>query len=251
VTHGAFVWYELATSDTEAAAAFYTKVVGWTVQPVPEMSYAIFLTGETRSAGLMSLPQHLREAGIPPHWLGYVAVTDVDAYADRVRAAGGDVRHTPTDIPGIGRFAVVADPQGAVFALFKGASEGQPDLPMMEPGRVGWHELYTGDWQKAFAFYEALFGWTRGQAIDMGPMGTYQLFDYAGASRGGMMNAPGGMPAHWGFYLVVQGIDQAIERVRAGGGEILHGPQEVPGGAWIIQGRDPQGAHFALVSATR
>src|SRR4051794_27417142 len=143
MTHGPFVWYELATTDTDAATAFYTKVVGWTVQPVPELSYAIFMTGETRSAGLMTLPERLRDLGVPPHWLGYVAVDDVDACAERVRAEGGDIRHPPTDIPGIGRFAVVADPQGAVLSLFKGASDMQPDLPMMEPGRVGWHELYT------------------------------------------------------------------------------------------------------------
>ncbi len=251
MTHGLFVWYELATTDTDAAAAFYGQVIGWTVQPMPELSYAVFTTGETRSAGLMTLPDRLRDLGVPPHWLGYVAVDDVDAYAERFRAEGGEVRHPPTDIPGIGRFAVVADPQGAVLALFKGASDMQPELPMMEPGRVGWHELYTSDWPKAFDFYERLFGWSRAEAIDMGPMGTYQLFSYEGASRGGMMNAPGGMPPHWGFYFVVRGIDQAIERVRAAGGEILHGPQEVPGGAWIIQARDPQGAHFALVSATR
>ncbi len=247
---GAFVWYDLATTDPTAASRFYENVVGWTAEEVPAMHYTLLKMGETRAAGLMEMPPHLREAGVPPHWSGYVSVADVDAHIERLKQAGGSLKYGPEDIPNVGRFAVVADPQGAVFYLFKGEGEG-PEPGMMDPGRVGWHELRTRDHEAAYGFYSNLFGWERSRAIDMGPMGTYQLFSYAGADRGGLMNAPDGMHPNWLFYFVVQGLDAALERVKAEGGTVLHGPQEVPGGAWILMGRDPQGAHFALVSAKR
>ena len=249
---GAFIWYDLATTDPEAAARFYSTVVGWTPEPVPEMHYTLLKTGESRAAGLMALPEQVRSAGVPPHWTGYVMVGDVDGVAQRAQAAGATLRHGPEDIPGVGRFAVITDPQGAPINLFKPNGQGEPEPGFMTPGRVGWHELHARDWESAFGFYSGLFGWEREQAMDMGPMGTYQMFGYGGAGRGGMMNAmQNGGHASWLYYFVVSGIDLAVRRVQEAGGLVYHGPQEVPGGAWIIQGRDPQGAQFALVSAQR
>ena len=247
---GAFVWYDLATTDPKAAAAFYGSVVGWSAEEVPAMHYTLLKVGETRAAGMMAMPPHLREAGVPPHWSGYISVADVDADVARVEQAGGALKHGPDDIPGVGRFAVVADPHGAIFYLFHAQSEG-PLPGMMSPGHVGWHELRAREHGAAFGFYSDLFGWSRGTAMDMGPMGTYQVFGYDGADRGGIMNAPGDMHPSWLFYFVVEGLDAALDRVEAAGGTVLHGPQEVPGGAWILMGRDPQGAQFALVSPTR
>jgi predicted enzyme related to lactoylglutathione lyase len=247
---GAFVWYDLATTDPKAAAGFYETVVGWSAEEVPEMHYTLLKIGETRAAGLMELPSHLSAAGVPPHWSGYISVADVDAHIEKVEQAGGTLKYGPEDIPNVGRFAVVADPGGAVFYLFHG--QGEAPLPsMMSPGTVGWHELRARDHDAAFGFYSGLFDWSRGTALDMGPMGTYQIFGYGGADHGGMMNAPDGVHPNWLFYIVVQGLDAALERVESAGGTVVHGPQEVPGGAWILTGRDPQGAHFALVSAKR
>jgi hypothetical protein len=250
--HGRFVWYELMTPDTAAAKAFYGKVVGWTAQdvPMPGMTYTLLKTGETQVGGLMGLPEELRAMGVPPNWSGYVAVDDVDAAAEKVKTLGGTVRREPGDIPGVGRFAVVADPQGAVFALFKWLNPGSP-APMEPrlPGRVGWHELTSSDWEKGFDFYSALFGWKKDEPYDMGAMGTYQIFsDADGGAIGGMMNRPPNVQAsYWKYYFNVGDIDAAAERVTSSGGEILHGPAQVPGGAWIIQGLDPQKAMFALL----
>lgn len=154
----------------------------------------------------------------------------------------------PRDIPNIGRFSVIADPQSAAFALFKplDSCEDQP-VELGTPGRVGWHELLAADWEQALAFYNELFGWQKADAMDMGAMGTYQLFSAGGPAIGGMFTKPPMVPArHWLYYFTVGDIDAAVERVKAGGGEILNGPMEVPGGGWIIQGKDPQGAMFAL-----
>ena len=119
-TPASFVWYELMTTDRAAAEAFYRAVVGWEIQACDGgMPYSIANAGGRPAAGIMDLPEEARAAGMPPAWVGYVGVADVDAAADEVREAGGAVHREPADIPGIGRFAVVADPQGAVFAVIK------------------------------------------------------------------------------------------------------------------------------------
>lgn len=249
--HGQFVWYELMTTDTQAAKAFYGDVVGWGAQdtPMPGMNYTLFMLGDTHAAGLMDLPEEARRMGAPPSWIGYVAVNDVDASAEEAARLGGVVHVPPRDIPNVGRFAIVADPQGATLALFKSSrsEQGQPPAPMT-PGHIGWHELAAADWLKAFAFYGDLFGWQKAETIPIGEMGVYQLFSAGGLPIGGMFNKPPMCPVpFWLYYFTVSDIDAAAARVAAAGGQVVMGPMEVPGGAWIVQGRDPQGAMFALV----
>jgi predicted enzyme related to lactoylglutathione lyase len=247
--HGKFVWYELMTTDPNAANAFYSKVVGWRARDagVPGMSYTLFTIGETPVAGTMAIPE--KTVGAQPGWIGYVAVDDVDLHAERVTQTGGAICHAARDIPGVGRFAVVADPQGVALALFKPLPESQREaLEPRTPGRTGWHELHAADGPSAFAFYEQLFGWTKGDALDMGPMGTYQLFNHDDAMVGGMMTKLPVEPVpYWLYYFNVGEINAAAERVKAGGGQILNGPHEVPGGSIIVQCLDPQGVVFALV----
>jgi predicted enzyme related to lactoylglutathione lyase len=249
-----FVWYELVTPDAEGASRFYADVVGWRAEPVamPGATYTIMSAGPHRAAGIMALPEEMRAGGGRPGWIGYVGVADADAAAEALVAAGGAVHRPPDDIPGTGRFAVVADPQGAVFTLFQPAGPIGAPPPPMTPGTVGWHELYADDWEAAFAFYAALFGWTKAEAIPMGPMGTYQLFAAGAAPVGGMMDRGAFVPAAvWGFYFAVAALDAAVERLAAGGGTVLNGPMEVPGGAWIVNARDPQGVAFSLVAPRR
>src|ERR1700719_1905018 len=151
-----FVWYDLMTTDTKAAEAFYSSVVGWRAQDagMPDRSYTILHVKETPIGGLMPIPKEASAAGARPIWNGYVAVDDVDALAKRVTQAGGAVHRGPEDIPGVGRFAVVADPHGASFMLFKGATDAQPQPPAPgTPGHIGWHELYAGNLEQALAFY--------------------------------------------------------------------------------------------------
>ena len=247
-----FAWYELMTSDAKAAQDFYAKVVGWMPQDSGQagIDYTLLLAGDVPMAGLMTLDKEACDAGARPGWIGYVGVDDVDAYAGRVTKAGGTVHVPPTDIPNIGRFAMVADPQGAAFCLFKPRSDMPPPPADPEtPGTTGWRELLAADGEKAFTFYAELFGWTKDEAIDMGAMGRYQLFAAGGAAIGGMMTKPAEVPApFWGYYFQVDGVGAALERLKAAGGKVSNGPMEVPGGSWIVQGVDPQGAMFSLVS---
>jgi len=253
-TPKSFVWYELMTSDPDAAEAFYSKVVGWRPQPYPQspVRYTVMNAGDRGVGGIMPMPEEYRKMGGPPAWVGYIYSDDVDATVESVKRAGGAVHRPPTDIPDVGRFAVVADPQGATFMLLKPLGADQPPVPAGTAGHVGWHELYTTDWQKAFDFYASQFGWTKGDAMDMGAMGTYQLFKAGSDPIGGMMNKPASVPMPaWGFYFNVPGLDAASAKVTEGGGKIVNGPMEVPGGSWIVQCMDPQGAFFALVAPKR
>jgi uncharacterized protein len=246
--HGRFLWYELTTTDSEAAEVFYAKVMGWGTRDasVRGTIYTLFTIGDTPVSGLMKLPVDARKMGAKPRWIGYVGVNDVDATADRIKQLGGAVHVPPTDIPNISRFSVVADPQMATLALVKPNPWPEEPPELSNPGRVGWHELLAADSKKAFVFYSELFDWRRPDA-DIGPMGTYQLFSAAGQTIGGMFTKPPMVPvAFWLYYFNVDDIDAAAERVKAGGGQILEGPLEVPGGRRVTRCTDPQGAMFAL-----
>jgi uncharacterized protein len=248
---GRFVWYELMTTDVEAAKRFYAKVVGWGAHDMPmpgdaAHTYSMFTMGETPQHGLMTLPEDARKMGAPPAWTGYVAVPDVDGGAAKATRLGGRVHVPPMDIPGVGRFAMIADPTGAAICLFNSSNPQQDGASSTtEPGRVGWNELHTKDWEKAFAFYAELCGWRKLEAMDMGPMGTYQIFGID-QQMGGMFNSPAPFSA-WLYYFNVGDIDAAAAAVRDNGGQVLHGPDQVPGGSWMVQAMDPQGAMFAVV----
>jgi predicted enzyme related to lactoylglutathione lyase len=253
-SHGRFVWYELATTDMEAAKAFYADVVGWGTQDAstPGMAYTLFTAGEASVSGLMGLSEDARKLGLRPSWLGYVGVNDVDAAADRIKQLGGAVHVPPTDIPNISRFSVAVDPQMATIALFKWLNPGQeqpaePDAP----GRVGWHELLAADWEQAWAFYGDLFGWQK-ERVEVGGAGPYQPFSAGGQMIGGMFTKHRTIPVpFWLYYFNTGDIDATAQRVKAGGGRILEGPIESPGGSWILRCADPQGAVFALEGTRR
>lgn len=249
-SRGHFAWHELMTTDLAAAQAFYATVAGWSLADsgMPGLSYTIASVGSAMAAGLMALPDEVLAHGGRPGWIGYIAVADVDIAAGEVAEAGGTIHRNPADIPGVGRFAVAADPQGAVFALFKGEGPAPEPTAPFTPGIFGWHELHARDWTSAFTFYERLFGWEKSQAVDMGPMGTYQLVRVPGGpDLGGMMTNTQVPAPFWLYYIMVGDIDAGLARVTESGGQVIAGPHPVPGGSWIIHAFDPQGAMFALV----
>lgn len=250
-----FVWYELMTSDPDAAEAFYAAVVGWTPERWSESPrYTLLKTGGMQVAGIMPIPEDVATAGGRPGWLGYIGTPDIDAAVAKLTAAGGRVHREPAEIPGIGRFAAVADPQGAMFMFIepKMGTASPPPVAPGTPGHGGWRELMAADLTTAWDFYSGQFGWTKDQAVDMGPMGIYQTFAADGVQAGGMMTKPDMVPRPvWQFYFNVDAADAAAGRIRAAGGQVMMGPHEVPGGSWVVQGVDPQGAFFAVVSSTK
>jgi predicted enzyme related to lactoylglutathione lyase len=250
---GRFIWYDLATTDLAAAQRFYSAVVGWQARDAgqPGMAYVLLNPPSAAEgmgvAGMMELPKQMCDAGARPAWNGYVHVADVDAFAARVQRLGGKIHQPPADIPNVGRFSYVADPQGAGLHLFRPNGEGAAPPPDTTPGYIGWRELATSDASAAFAFYSELLGWKRAEAFDMGERGTYQVFTCGDGQRGGLMQGQPGKPAAWRYYISVAGIEPAVARLRQQGGEVLVGPMQVPDGSWVAVARDPQGAELALI----
>ncbi len=250
---GRFVWYDLMTTDRQPAISFYTQLIGWGTAPWeggPE-SYTLWTNRETPIGGVMDLPEDAKVAGAPPHWLAYVGVPDTEETAKKTQELGGQVLHGPVSIPKVGSFAVLADPQGAAFAVFTTeeatpAKEGPP-----QKGEFSWHELATTNHEAAFDFYKELFGWEKTDVSDMGEMGTYQMFGVGGVPLGGMFDKPPEMPGQpfWLFYAKVDDVQAAVDQVKQLGGQVLNGPMEVPGGDWVAQCMDPQGAAFAIHSS--
>jgi predicted enzyme related to lactoylglutathione lyase len=246
---GRFIWHELLTTDTAAAAAFYPKVVPWRTASSSMPGYTIWMAGQTQIGGLMALPSD--GSSTPPHWLVYIGTPNVDATLSQAQGLGARVVKAPADIPNVGRFAVLADPQGATFALFTPGS-GPPPGPQPAQGGFSWHELATTDVSAALRFYGTLFGWTKGQAHDMGPMGVYQIFEYGGTQVGGITPVQGPSTApSWLSYVHVADSNRAVSATKGAGGRLLHGPMEVPGGSWIALLMDPQGGSFAVQEAPR
>jgi uncharacterized protein len=252
---GLFVWYDHLTRDIPAAIAFYSEVVGWKTQPFgADGHYVMWVGGQGPLGGVMSLPDDATKAGASAHWMAHVEVADVDASAALANKLGGRILKEPTDIPTVGRFAVIADPQGASLSLFapnKGSE--MPPHDVAKDGEFCWNELLTSDSAAAFRFYSGLFGWKILEEMDMGPMGTYRVFGLDERRLGGMMTVPKGapMPPMWLYYASASDLDAAIARATRKGAKVMNGPMDVPGGGRIAQLTDPEGAPFALHQAGR
>src|SRR5256885_5933764 len=245
---GRFVWHELLTTDPDAAARFYPAVTGWKVQTWDQNpSYRLWTMGDVPMGGLMALPDDERRMGTPPSWLSYVGVPDVDATVRQATSLGARTYVAPKDIP-VGRFAVLADPQGARFAVYKPSQQpaGGNDVAL---GDFSWHELATTDYKAAWAFYRALFGWEPTESFDMGPDGTYWMFGLAGGGKslGGMYNKAPALPApRWLAYVRVPSADIAARAAQRAGGRLVSGPMGVPGGDPGAPSVDPPGAGIAV-----
>jgi uncharacterized protein len=198
----------------------------------------------------MELPLEGRTMGAAPRWIGYVAVDDIDATADRLKRLGGRIYVPPTD-SNIGRVSIIIDPQTAAIGLVGGLRRGGVSDSSDEPGRIGWHELFATDAGKAFAFYRALFDW-QPAGVEKDPLESYQPFAVGGRTIGGVFNKlPRAPVPFWLYYVNVADMDSALSAVHAGGGKVVQGPFELMAGHWISRCIDPQGAMFAIQGKRR
>lgn len=249
--HGLPCWYELSTSDPDAAQAFYGPLLGWSWAGanMPGMDYRLASIGGTMIAGMMKG----EAGGPPPMWTLYFAVTDVDATVAAMTKDGAKPVVPPTDIPGTGRFSILFDPQGAVFGLLQplpmADGTGGGAFDQGKSGHGNWHELMSKDSRAALAFYGRHLGWTLSRSMEMATGMTYHIFARDGQDIGGMMDLTPAMPPmpFWMPYFGAEGIDRAVAAIERTGGTIRMGTQEVPGGAFMTVATDPQGAAFALV----
>ncbi|MFP7571030.1 VOC family protein [Marivita sp. S2033] len=251
---GTPIWYELMTDAPDVAQDFYGKVMGWHFQAPAgglEREYRTFATDKGEGVGgMMRTPDHA--TGRPATWDVYFGVADVDAAAAKVKELGGSIQMEPQDIPGVGRFAFVSDPQGAVFYLMRGNSDDQSTaFAPMKVGHCSWNELVTSDQTAALEFYGKLFGWKKTGAMPMGPNGDYTFVGQTDTDMiGAMMDAQKeGEAPFWNFAFTVLDVDVAKAEVERNGGTVTTGPIELPGdeGDWMIQANDPQGAKAMFV----
>ena len=248
---GKFVWFDLNTTDVQGAISFYTKVVGWETEEWSGMPYTMFKPADGPPiGGVNELHADAAARGVPSHWLGHVAVPDVDEAVAKVLAGGGRVLSPVVDVPTVGRMATVGDPWGAVFSVFQPAGEPPAATPQGAMGVFCWAELMTKDIDTALGFYGGLFGWTRGDHFDM-PGGKYVFMRGVGSEQafGGVMVCPDGMPfGAWVYYFTVPDLDASVAIANANGGTMHMPIMDVPGGR-IAMMMDPQGGTYALWSA--
>ena len=241
---GRFVWHDLMTTDAEKSAAFYAALFGWDIEARDVMGH----TYREIHAGPGPIGGVIEEKNIPAsHWMPYVAVSDVDATAEKITAHGGSVCVPPTDIPGTGRFCVVGDPQGAYFSIYRG-DEGkhgaEPDL--LVHGRPCWNEALVADDDAAQAFYTAVFGW-QDLPKDLGPMGTYHRQMLGDAQVGGLMKNPmNGAPSCWLVYFHAADLAATTQKAKDLGATALVENEAVPDIGSFSMLQDPMGAVFAL-----
>lgn len=257
---GSFIWYELMTSDPDAARNFYSAVVGWSISGIPGappaegMDYRHIVRSDSGSqGGVLRLDAGALQMGAQPGWMPYLLVADVDVAVAAIVADGGRLLMPKMTID-VGSFAMLLDPFGAAIYVM---------TPIAPPGmeghasdvfsptalqRVGWNELFTNDLEGARAFYTRHFGFEFNHALPMGPMGDYCFIDHHGQCLGAMMQRPADVPfAGWRLYFRVPDIDAARAAVLANGGTALTEIHQVPGGDWIFHATDPQQAFFGLV----
>lgn len=254
--HGSFIWYELMTPDPDGAKRFYDAVVGWDIGPAhDEIGYRMIGRSDGKFAGgVLPLSNEMQQHGARPAWLGYIHVIDVDEAVRSIEAASGRTVMPPRDIDEVGRIAMVADPQGAPFYIMKpkprdGQEDATSDVFSADQAQhIRWNELSTTDPDAAIAFYTNHFGWRQEGDMDMGAMGKYRFIHHGGVMIGAVMPKMPQMPVSlWSYYIGVDDIDRAVSAIQSGGGQILNGPMQIPGGEYALNAMDPQGASFGLV----
>jgi predicted enzyme related to lactoylglutathione lyase len=250
---GEFCWYELGTRDITAAVEFYKKLAHWqtkTHDMGEQGVYYVFQTeGQEVGGGYQMAGPHFE--GVPPHWMAYVWVDDVDAVAAKAGAMNGKVVAPPMDVPNVGRMAFLRDPQGAHFAVFMGREHQGAARISPKPGAFSWTELLTTNAAEARKFYGELFGWTFSE-VPMAGGDVYTVFQLKGKPAAGMMEMKGpqfeGVPPNWMSYLSVSDCDAAVASAGKLGAKVLMPPLDIPNVGRFSVLRDPTGAVFAAIT---
>jgi predicted enzyme related to lactoylglutathione lyase len=248
--HGRFLWYDLLAAEPKTAIDFYTNVAGWGSEkwqgPMP---YTLWTLGDSQIGGVIQLPREALSAGTSPNWLAYVGVTNIEESLTEARELGAKVLKDMEEVPTVGKFAVIQDPQGAAIAIYTPFGEVSEYSGYANIGEFSWHELATTDLDAAWEFYARLFNWNKTEAMDMGEMGIYQMYGRGEHTLGGIFQKPPQMPVcMWLYYVFVENVKETVVKIKEAGGQVLNGPTEVPGGDLIAQCLDSQGAAFAIHS---
>jgi len=252
---GTFCWVDLATSDAEAAKAFYTELFGWTAIDIPTGETGVYTMLQQEGKDVCALYQMdaaMEQQGIPPHWLSYVSVASADDSSDRVKQLGGTVLQPPFEVMDAGRMALVRDPTGAIFALWQPRQHPGATLVNV-PVSLGWNELQTKDPSTAIQFYTDLFGWTA-HTSKAATGGDYTEFKNGDRPAAGLIEtqpAWGEVPPNWVIYFVVANCDATIAQAVSLGASLGMPPLEIEDVGRFALLQDPQGACFTVIQLQR
>lgn len=246
---GKFVWFELSTPQTKDAIAFYSETLGFKVHEMDmgDFVYTMF-AANAEAKPHSGLPPRQPGDTSPAHWLSYVSVPSVDESLSAVKANGGSVLVPAMDIP-VGRLAVVADPQGAAFALWTG-NDDDPADGLSETGGWHWNELWAKDADAVLPFYTAVLGYEV-ESMDM-PNGKYHVLKTGETPRGGVMTSPdANIPAMWLPYIHVDDADATVARAKSNGGDPKGELMTVPGVGRFGIFLDSVGAAIGVITPDR
>jgi len=241
--HGRFVWHELISGDHEGAKGFYGELFGWSFETMdmgPAGAYLLAKVGDVPIGGFAHPP-----ADVPPHWVGYVSVDDVDAMAKAIVGAGGEALMDAFDVPGVGRMQPMKDPQGAAFFLMASEEPSDGDAPS-GVGHWHWDELWAKDAAAAVEHYAGVLGY-QSEAMTM-PNGDYHILKTGEHMRAGVMDAPPGVPPHWAFYVRVEDVDATIAKAKQLGGEPIGELMDVEGVGRFGFVKDREGSTLGVIT---
>ena len=239
---GSFCWVELSTSDAASARSFYTQLFGWSVNEIPMGEHGTYFIFQHGGRDCAAMYQHDPQQHIPPHWLSYVAVSDVDASSEQAKSLGGQVVGGPMDVSESGRMAVISDPQGATFAIWQARAHNGVEV-RDEPGTLCWNELQARDVDAAKTFYSSLFPWRMKESPE------YTEWHLGENAVGGMLpsQAPPDVPSNWMPYFAVDDCDGSIDQAQSLGGRTIVPAMDIANVGRFSVLSDPQGAVFAII----
>lgn len=242
---GKFIWFDLITNDVEAAKRFYGGLFGWEFEDENPADLFTLIKYRGKPLGGIVFGKRLKQQVSESRWLSYLSVPDVDKATEYINTNGGTLYRKPAELPHRGRYAVVSDPQGALFALLK-ASNGDPPDEEPEMGEWLWNELLTSDANSAVSFYEEFLGYQH-EAIEVRENVTYYILKQDDKPRAGVLKSPWEeVKPNWLPYVRVENPAGLIEQVKSLGGQVLLAPDpDIRKGSVAIIA-DPSGAVVSI-----
>ena len=242
-------WADLGTTDIPRAISFYSREFGWDVQVGgPEVGgYSLALLDGRQAVGIGPIKG---PPGTPDAWTTYIATSDADVTADKIKGAGGQLLTDVMDVMDLGRMAIAADVTGAAFGIWQARKHTGSRIANV-PGAVNWNEHMSHDFEGAKAFYAAVFGYEYG---DMSSDGfSYATLLINGKEVGGIGAFPGEPDANqrpfWSVYFGSTDTDKSVETATGNGGQVIRPASDSPYGRMAIV-TDDQGAVFSLISVS-
>ena len=249
---GDFCWMELITPNLSTSKQFYAKLFGWQTHShlMPNGGeYTMLNINGDDIVSAFELTDQMREEGASPDWSSYIYTDDVDATAKEAIKLGGYILHGPFDIMHYGRMAVIQDPSGAIFNLWKPYSIAEKQPTKKTHGMFSWNELLTDDFDRSVLFYSALLGWDILEQEFPGDF-KYSIMMNGDEPVAGIMDktpACKSLPTNWSVYFTTKNLDKTVHDATELGGKTCCEPVDIENFGRITMLKDPEKVNFSIV----